>query len=94
MIPVEGFIFTIEGNVLPVLSALTSGDAYGVGQGGLGSEFAFTADAKITERIGLHGQYRFTQIGVSEYADATEGQGTPTSGDRVDSGMLAVSVNF
>jgi hypothetical protein len=62
--------------------------------GGLGSEFAFTADAKLTERFSLHGQYRFTQIGVSEYSDATQGQGTPTSGDRVDAGMFALSVTF
>lgn len=94
VIPVEGFVFTIEGNVLPVFSALTSGDAYGIGQGGLGSEFAFTADAKLTDRFSLRGQYRFTQIGVSEYNDATQGQGTPSSGDRVDAGMLAVSVTF
>ena len=94
IIPVESFRLTLRGSALPVLSALSSGDAYGVGDGGFGSELSVTGEAKLTARLGVRGEYRFTQVGVSDYSDAAQGQGDPDTGDRIDTGLIALSLLF
>lgn len=88
VMPIEALTIAAQASALPVLQAVTSGDAYGAGDSGLAFEFGGRADVALESGLVVRLSYRYTPLDLSYQADAA------TSSDRLHTGMLTAGWSF